>query len=78
MEKSLHTLTLGRRSNPILRIFCKVSIVLLEIARSSGLAGIKFRLRLEGEIRIRKSCFSVTDLFLTTFYYVEKLNGILR
>ena len=28
--------------------------------------------------RIRMSCFSVTDPFLTTFYYVEKLNGILR
>ena len=25
---------------------------------------------------IRMSCFSVTDPFLTTFYYVEKLNGI--
>ena len=24
------------------------------------------------------SCFSVTDPFLTIFYYVEKLNGILR
>ena len=24
------------------------------------------------------SCFSVTDPFLTTFYYVEKRNGILR
>ena len=24
------------------------------------------------------SCFSVTDPFLTTFYYVEERNGILR
>ena len=24
------------------------------------------------------SCFSVTEPFLTTFYYVEKRNGILR
>ena len=24
------------------------------------------------------SCFSVTDPFLTTFYYVEKRNGISR
>ena len=24
------------------------------------------------------SCFSVTDPFLTTFYHVEKRNGILR
>ena len=24
------------------------------------------------------SCFSVTDPFLTTFYYVEKQNAILR
>jgi hypothetical protein len=27
---------------------------------------------------IRSCCFSVTDPFLTTFYYVEKRNGILR
>ena len=27
---------------------------------------------------IRMSCFIVTDHFLTTFYYVEKRNGILR
>ena len=57
--------------------------------RSSGLAGIIFHLRLEGEKRIRMICFftcfdlrqtgsfSVTDPFLT-FYYVEKGNGILR
>ena len=61
--------------------------------RSSGLAGIIFHLRLEGKKLIRMSCFftcftsfdlrqtgsfSVTDPFLTTFYYVEKRNGILR
>ena len=28
--------------------------------------------------RIRMSCFSVTDPFLTTFYYDEKQNGILH
>ena len=37
-----------------------------------------FHLRLEGKKRIRMSCFSVTDPFLTTFYYVEKQNDILR
>ena len=51
---------------------------MLEIARSSGLAGIIFHLRLEGKIRVRMSCFIVNDPFLTTFYYVEKRNGILR
>ena len=35
-------------------------------------------MRVEGKTRIRMGCFSVTDLFLTTFYYVEKRNGILR
>ena len=35
-------------------------------------------MRLEDRKRIRMSCFSVTDPFLTTFYYVEKRNGILR
>ena len=42
------------------------------------MSGIIFYLRLEGKKRIRMSCFSVTDPFLTTFYYVEKLNEILR
>ena len=42
------------------------------------MAGIIFHLRLEGKKRIRMSCFSVTDSFLTTVYYVEKRNGILR
>ena len=54
------------------------------------MAGIIFHLRLEGKKRIRMSCFftcfdlrqtgsfSVTDPFLTTFYYVEKRNEILR
>ena len=28
--------------------------------------------------RISMGCFSETDPFLTTFYYVEKRNGILR
>ena len=42
------------------------------------MAGIIFNLRLEGKKRIRMSCFSVTEPFLTTFYYVEKRNGILR
>ena len=32
---------------------------------------LSFRLRQTGS-------FSVTDPFLTTFYYVEKLNGIIR
>ena len=54
--------------------------------------GIIFHLHLEGKKLIRMSCFffftyfdirqtgnfSVTDPFLTTFYYVEKRNGILR
>ena len=52
--------------------------------------GTIFHLRMEGKKRIRMSCsllvlilrhtgsFSVTDPFLTTFYYTEKLNGILR
>ena len=35
-------------------------------------------MRLEGKKRIRMSYFSATDPFLTTFYYVEKRNGILR
>ena len=47
------------------------------MARSSGLAGIIFNLHLEGKTRIRMSCSSVTDHFLT-FYYVEKRNGILH
>ena len=63
---------------------------ILEIARSNGLAGIIFHLRLEGKKHIRMSCFllvlilrqtgnfSVTDPVLTTFHYVEKRNGILR
>ena len=51
---------------------------ILEIARSSGLAGIIFHLRLEGKKSIRMSCFSIPDPFLTTSYYVEKLNWILR
>ena len=57
------------------------------------MAGIIFNLRLEDKTRIRMSCFllvllvliyvklgsfSVTGPFLTTFYYVEKRNGILR
>ena len=57
------------------------------------MAGVIFHLRLEDKNRIRISwfftyftifdlrqtgSFSVTDPFLTTFYYVEKLNGILR
>ena len=46
--------------------------------RSSGLAGVIFHLRLEGKKCVMMSCFSVTNPFLTTFYYVEKLNGILR
>ena len=41
-------------------------------------AGIIFHLHLEGKKCIRMSCFSVTDPFLTTFYYVEKQNEILR
>ena len=44
----------------------------------NGFAGITFNLRLEGKKLIRMSCFSVTDPFLTTFYYVEERNGILR
>ena len=44
---------------------------MLEIARSSGLAGIIFHLRLEGKKRIRMSCFSVTDPFLTTFFMLK-------
>ena len=47
-------------------------------------------MHLEGKKRVMMSCFllvliyvktgsfSVTDPFLTTFYYVEKRNGILR
>ena len=57
------------------------------------MAGIIFHLRLQGKKSIRMSCFficfasfdlrqtgsfSVTDPILTTFYYVEKLNGIFR
>ena len=52
MEKSLNTLTLGR-------VYFPSRYFILEIARSSGLAGIIFHLRLEG----RMSCFSVTDPF---------------
>ena len=64
-------------SNPFLRNIFQVLYFILEIARSSCLAWIIFHLRLEGKKRIRMSCFSVTDLFLTIFYYVEKINGIL-
>ena len=54
------------------------------------MVGIIFHLRLEGKRRKKDelffTCFdlrqtgsfSVTDPFLTTFYYVEKGNGILR
>ena len=60
------------------------------MARSSSLAGIIFHLHLKGKKSIRVSCFftcyglrqtgnfSVTDPFLTTFYYAKKRNGILR
>ena len=53
-------------------IFSK-SIFYIRNRASSGLAGIIFHLGLEGKNRIRMSCFSVTDPFLT-FYYVEKRN----
>ena len=49
MEKSLHTLTLGRGSNPFLRNIFKVDVFILEIARSSGLARIIFNLHLKGK-----------------------------
>ena len=52
--------------------------MILEIARSSGLAGIIFHLRLEGKKRIKLNCFNVTEPFLATFYYVEIRNGTLR
>ena len=85
MEKSLHIPNLGGgvRSNSFLRNIFQVDNFILEIARSSDLAGIIFYLRLEGKKRIRVSCFllvlilrqtgsfSVTDTFLTLFYYVE-------
>ena len=78
LEKSLHTLTLGRGVKPILTYSFPSGYFILKIARSIGLAGIIFHLRLEGIKRIvRMSCFSVTDPFLTTLYYVKKLNGIL-
>ena len=79
MEKiSIHTLTLEREgSNSFLRNIFRQYFI-LEISQSSGLAGITFHLHLEGKKRIRMSCFSVTDPFLTTSYYVEKRNGILR
>ena len=76
LKKSLYTLTFGRGQNHSYVIFSK-SIFILEIVRSSGLARIIFHLRLEGKKRIKMSGFSVTDPFLTTFYYVEKQNGIL-
>ena len=79
MEKSLHILTLGRgRGQTHSYVIFKIRYFILEIARSSDLAGITFNLRLTGKIRIRMRCFSVVDAFLITFYYVEKRNGILR
>ena len=86
-EKSLHTLTLGRGSKPFLRNTFPSRYFILEIRRSSGLAGIIFDLHLEDKKHIRMSCFlpfllflisrqtgsfNVTDPFLKTFSYVEK------
>ena len=58
LEKSLHPLTLGWGSlKPIITQYFPCRYVILEIARSSGLAGIIFHLRLEGKKRISMSCF---------------------
>ena len=57
MKKSLHTLTLGERGQTHEYVVFSKSIFILEIARSSGLAGIIFHFRLEGKKRIRMSCF---------------------
>ena len=56
--KNIYILLLWGREcqNPFLRNIFQVDI-LLEIAQSSGLAGITFHLRLEGKKRIRMSCF---------------------
>ena len=51
LEKSLHTLTLGREgSNPFLRNIFPSRYFILEIAWSSGLVGIIFPFRLEGYV----------------------------
>ena len=62
MEKSLYTLTLGGGVKTHSYVIFSKSIFynVLEIARSSGLTGIKFHLRLEGKKRtIRMSCFLI-------------------
>ena len=50
-------------SNPFLRYIFQVDII-LEKARSSGLAGIIFHLRLEGKKRIRMSCFLLVLIYV--------------
>ena len=54
MEKSLHTLTLGGGGQTHSYVMFRYFI--FEIARSSGLAGIIFHLRLEDKL-IRMNCF---------------------
>ena len=78
LQKSLHTLTSGRAGQIHFYVIFSKPIFYIINRASSGLARIILHLRLEGKKRIRMSCFSVTDPFLTTFYYVEKRNGALR
>ena len=78
MEKTLHTLTLGSGGQTHSYVIFSKSKFYIRNRASSGLAGIIIYLPLEGEKRIRMSCFSVNDPFLTRFRYVEKRNGILR
>ena len=67
MEKSRHTLTLeGGGQTQSYVIFSKsiYYIIFVESARSSGLAGIIFNLRLEGKKRIRLSCFLLVLIYV--------------
>ena len=64
-EKSLHTVTLvGEVVKPILTYYFPSRYFILEIARTSGLAGIIFHLRLEGKKRVRMSCFLLVWIYV--------------
>ena len=92
LEKPLHTFTLGRGrgSNPFLRnifqlaILCQKSRGQVVWHGSYFICIWKIKKNLLGRAVFtcfdlsQTGSFSVIDPFLTTFYYVEKRNGILR
>ena len=75
-QKNLYILLVwGGGQNHFYVIFYK-SIFYIRNRAVKWFGRVTFHLRLEGKKRIRMSCFSVTDPFLTTSSYVEKRNEI--